>query len=429
MLQVFVSYSHKDHRWVDRDNPHNLIPFLADSLRRDGVEIWYDHALIPGDKFQQEIESRIDQADLAILLVSQHFLNSKFIREVELPRIEARANVGDLVVIPVLVGPCNWKKLTLVGDRQMLPGGPKPLIKFVKDDAAWQEAQQEILQALEKRLEQAEMKRLQQAEKERPDQEEKKRLDQAEKEQLGQEEKERLDQEKKERLRKAEKWAPFAAVGLLAAGVLAIVIFGAQWLPLADLSRSEPTGSPMAAQGGEGAPATSGAGAPRSPLTADETAALDEQIAGYSDQIRPVPLAVAGLQSDLEAVAERLWNERTYGPESARTVASAFRLYAACLLVSPEGTSQRGIQNALPWLRRSLQLEAGFEDRAELEAAHRFFMDMAVRQPAQVEMRVMLGHQIRIALIEASQAEVDAQVEAALELITTIMQQRQSSQQ
>ncbi|MHC4236602.1 MAG: toll/interleukin-1 receptor domain-containing protein [Planctomycetota bacterium] len=124
MLKVFVSYSHHDRRWVARDSPDNLIPFLADSLRRHGVDFWYDHALIAGDRFQQEIESQIDRADLAILLVSQHFFNSDFIREVELPLIEARADAGELTVIPVLVGHCDWKVLRLVGDRHMLPGGP-----------------------------------------------------------------------------------------------------------------------------------------------------------------------------------------------------------------------------------------------------------------------------------------------------------------
>jgi hypothetical protein len=414
MLQVFVSYSHLDHRWVDSGNPHNLIPFLADSLRRDGVKIWYDHNLTAGDKFQEEIESRIDQADLAILLVSQHFFNSEFISAVELPSIEARANEGKLVVIPVLVGHCDWKQLALVGDRHMLPGGPTPLIEFVNDDAKWQRAQQEILQALKKRLEQAAKKKLKEAEEERPEQAEKKRPDQ-------------VSRRVPKLLR--SKRARLAAAASLTAVVVAVVIFGTQWSPLADLTRGNTAGSPTAARGGDEASGTPGVQASRVPLTADESAALAEQIAGYSDRIRPLPLAVAGLQSELAALAERLWNERTYGPESARAVASAFRLYAASLLVSPEGTSQRGIQDALPWLRRSLQLEAGFEDRAELEAAHGFFMDMAVRQPDQVEMRVLLGHQVRIAMIEASQAEVDAQVEAALEVITTLMQQRESSQE
>ncbi|MHC4236603.1 MAG: hypothetical protein ACYSUQ_15930 [Planctomycetota bacterium] len=208
-------------------------------------------------------------------------------------------------------------------------------------------------------------------------------------------------------------------MAILSAVVLSVMIYGAQRLFWTDLPRDTSTG---------GGPTTSGAAA-RSPLTADERAALDAQVAGYLDEIRPVPFAVASFRSNLEAVAERLWNERTYGPESARAVASAFRLYAASLLVSPEGTSQQVIKDALPWLRRSLQLEAGFEDQGELEAAHRFLMDVVLKQPAQVEMEALLGHQVRIALIEASQAEVDARVEEALEMITTIMRQRESSQQ
>lgn len=399
MLKVFVSYSHHDRRWVARDSSHNLIPFLADSLRRDGVEFWYDHALIAGDKFQQEIESQIDRSDLVILLVSQHFFNSDFIREVELPRIEARADAGKLIVIPVLVGPCDWQALGLVGDRHMLPGGPKPLINFVNDEADWQGTRHEILQALRKRIDQAEARTSTEAEPGLPA--------------AGTQPFPRPPRPLPRRRTR------FAGLALLSAVVLSVVIYGAQRLFWADLPRDTTT---------DADPAASGVAA-RSPLTGEERAALDAQMAGYLDEIRPVPFAVASYRSNLEAMAEHLWNERTYGPESARTVASAFRLYAASLLVSPEGTSQQGINDALPWLRRSLQLEAGFEDQRELEAAHRFLLDVVLKQSAQVEMKALLGHQVRIALIEASQAEVDARAEEALEMITAIMRQRQSSQQ
>lgn len=153
MLHLFISYSHEDGRWVDRTHRRHLVPFLADSLARQDVGIWYDYALIPGDKYREVIESQIDQAQMAILLVSQDFLNSQFIRTVELPRIEARANAGAMLVVPILVGNCDWQELDIVGSRQMLPDGPRPLVEFAERDAEWDRVRHEVLQAILKQLE------------------------------------------------------------------------------------------------------------------------------------------------------------------------------------------------------------------------------------------------------------------------------------
>jgi len=54
---VFISYSHDDKAFVQR---------MADQLRKDGVEVWSDHSLIPGDKYPELIERRI--ADCAVFL-------------------------------------------------------------------------------------------------------------------------------------------------------------------------------------------------------------------------------------------------------------------------------------------------------------------------------------------------------------------------
>ena len=152
MVHIFVSYSHLDRRWVDRKNPHNLIPFLAASLAREDVEIWYDPDLIAGELFRPAIEAQIDTAEIAIVLLSQDFFNSDFIRDVELPRIEARANAEGLQVIPILVGNCDWEELPVVGSRHILPGGPTPLIDFVGRDADWDRVRHEILQAVRRQL-------------------------------------------------------------------------------------------------------------------------------------------------------------------------------------------------------------------------------------------------------------------------------------
>jgi len=151
---VFVSYSHEDSRWFEEDS---LIPWLARSLRRDNVEIWYDRqGLQAGDDFRRRIEEEIDTADLALVMISQGFLTSEFIEEVELPRIRGRAARGELAVIPVLVEPCEWEQIAFIASLQMLPGEPTPLIDYIESDREWAHVRFEILQAIKSRLQRGE---------------------------------------------------------------------------------------------------------------------------------------------------------------------------------------------------------------------------------------------------------------------------------
>jgi hypothetical protein len=71
MVQIFVSYSHLERRWIDETDPHNIIPYLAQSLARENVQVWFDDWLIAGEKYKEVIEARINSADIGILLVSQ----------------------------------------------------------------------------------------------------------------------------------------------------------------------------------------------------------------------------------------------------------------------------------------------------------------------------------------------------------------------
>ena len=150
-VHVFVSYAREDKRWLDPEYPCNLIPFLAESLRRHDVMFWYDKELKPGDVFKRQIESEIDQAHIAILIVSQSFLNSEFIEQIEMPRIAERARQGETIVIPVLVEPCDWSDYPFLADRQMVPSA-NPLIDFTESEAKWAKVKFQILDGLKAQL-------------------------------------------------------------------------------------------------------------------------------------------------------------------------------------------------------------------------------------------------------------------------------------
>jgi WD40 repeat protein len=157
-LNIFVSYSHKDNRWVTEADDYTLIPWLATNLRRhNDIDVWCDHALkqMPGEEYKKRIKAEIDAANMVIVLISQDFANSDFIRENELPWIKQRVDSGDLILIPILVGRTDFdaeEHLKWIDDRQMLPGRVTPLIKYIGNMADFQDVRLEILQAIRNRV-------------------------------------------------------------------------------------------------------------------------------------------------------------------------------------------------------------------------------------------------------------------------------------
>jgi tetratricopeptide (TPR) repeat protein len=92
--QVFVSYSHKDRRWLEELKKH-LKPLLHDHP----MAVWEDTQLRAGELWMKEIESALASSKVAVLLVSANYLASDFIASLEMPRILAAAADNGLRVI------------------------------------------------------------------------------------------------------------------------------------------------------------------------------------------------------------------------------------------------------------------------------------------------------------------------------------------
>jgi hypothetical protein len=99
---VFISYSHKDERWLE-----SLREYLT-PLERKGVEIWTDQDIKPGDLWHEEIESALATARVAVLLVTPAFLASHFIQNKELPTLLNAAKAEGLTIFWIPVEPGSY---------------------------------------------------------------------------------------------------------------------------------------------------------------------------------------------------------------------------------------------------------------------------------------------------------------------------------
>lgn len=69
MATVFISYSHKDELWKDQLATHLKV------LEIEGFyQSWDDTQIKPGSDWRMEIETALNQAQVAVMLISADFL-------------------------------------------------------------------------------------------------------------------------------------------------------------------------------------------------------------------------------------------------------------------------------------------------------------------------------------------------------------------
>lgn len=130
MTEIFFSYAHEDEALMN-DVRRQLIVF-----EREGVIVkWYDRMIPPGSDWKNKIDERIQYANVILLFMSPHFIESKYCYEIEGQEALKRSEAGEAIVIPVVLRPCAWTSSPF-GKLQGVPKNAKPVSTWENTDEA-----------------------------------------------------------------------------------------------------------------------------------------------------------------------------------------------------------------------------------------------------------------------------------------------------
>ena len=97
-VKFFISYSHDEYTFKDE-----LIKYLRPLENAGQVEIWTDEQIVPGQEWDKNIRGALLDAGIIIFMVSNKFIDSRYIHEVELKDAIGRYNRQEVILIPVIL--------------------------------------------------------------------------------------------------------------------------------------------------------------------------------------------------------------------------------------------------------------------------------------------------------------------------------------
>ena len=96
-VRIFFSYSHEDKKDAQR-----LVKYISNEIGRDRIELWWDERIVTSSAWDEEIKTKIRESDIALVLVSQAFLNSNYCQKVEVQSFLRQRRSSGMAIFPIL---------------------------------------------------------------------------------------------------------------------------------------------------------------------------------------------------------------------------------------------------------------------------------------------------------------------------------------
>jgi formylglycine-generating enzyme required for sulfatase activity len=132
LLDVFISYSHKDEA-IRKELENHMSVLIRDLWI---IAHWHDGMIKAGKNWDQSIKDHLYSAHIILLLVSSDFLASNYCRSTEMEIAIKRHNANEAKVIPIIARPVVWKG-ALIAQLQALPKNGQAITTWTNHDEAY----------------------------------------------------------------------------------------------------------------------------------------------------------------------------------------------------------------------------------------------------------------------------------------------------
>lgn len=131
-IKLFYCYAREDKALREELEIH-----LSGLKRQYHLINWSDQEIIPGENWEQAINTHLDTADVILLLISPHFMASDYCYGTEMQRALERHLTGVCCVIPILIRPTYYWEEAPFSSIQMLPTDARPITRWPDRDEAF----------------------------------------------------------------------------------------------------------------------------------------------------------------------------------------------------------------------------------------------------------------------------------------------------
>jgi hypothetical protein len=140
---IFISYSRRDAKWREKLETH-----LKPRLRNAKIGTWSDRQIPAGTDWEQELQTAMQTAAVAVLLVTPEYLASDFVVDTEIPALIAAAEANELTLLWIAVKASAHYEMPFARFQALVPPD-RPIVSMhhAHADRQWDQIALKIKQA------------------------------------------------------------------------------------------------------------------------------------------------------------------------------------------------------------------------------------------------------------------------------------------